>query len=125
YGPAMVVEIQAALDAGGRIVDWTLDAWSNGHLSRPRAADESGKMSALLAARHLKEPLPAAPQIDPPMSRGIAHGGIGRNAATAIYALPNQRVTTHRVDLLPLRGSSLRAIGAYANIFAIESFLDE
>ncbi|MBL0421939.1 xanthine dehydrogenase family protein molybdopterin-binding subunit [Ramlibacter sp. AW1] len=126
YGPAMVVELQAGLDAARRIVDWSLDAWSNGHLSRPAVSKGSAEpASALLAAWQLDHPMPRAPQVDPPMVNGIEHGGIGRNAATAIYALPNQRVLTHRVDALPLRASSLRSIGAYANIFAIESFMDE
>jgi nicotinate dehydrogenase subunit B len=125
YGPAMVVELDAALDAGGHIVDWSFDAWSNGHLSRPGAAREGGPVSALLAAWTLQEPMPRAPQIDPAMAHRIAHGGILRNASSAIYKLPNQRVAAHRVQALPVRASSLRGLGAYANIFAIESFMDE
>jgi nicotinate dehydrogenase subunit B len=125
YGPAMVVEIDASLDAQGRIVDWSFEAWSNGHLSRPGAAREGGPVSALLAAWTLQEPMPRAPQLDPPMAHRIAHGGILRNASSAIYQLPNQRVAAHRVQALPLRASSLRGLGAYANIFAIESFMDE
>jgi CO/xanthine dehydrogenase Mo-binding subunit len=125
FGPAMVVEVQAGLDAEGRIADWSLDAWGNGHLSRPGVARETGEFSALLAAWQLEHPHPRPAQRDPGFVHGIAHGGLGRNAATAIYALPNQRVTLHRVKDLPLRGSSLRGLGAYANAFAIESFLDE
>jgi nicotinate dehydrogenase subunit B len=82
-------------------------------------------VSALLAAWTLQEPMPRAPQLDPPMAHRIAHGGILRNASSAIYQLPNQRVAAHRVQALPLRASSLRGLGAYANIFAIESFMDE
>lgn len=51
-------------------------------------------------------------------------GGMARNAEV-IYDLPNQRVVAHRVDELPLRVSTLRALGAYANVFAGESFIDE
>lgn len=126
YGPAMVVQMQAGLSSDGCILDWTLDAWSNGHLSRPGAAKDAGHVSALLGAWQLADPIHRAPQIDPPMGPGgIEHGGIGRNAVTTIYDLPQQRVITHRVEKLPLRVSSLRGIGAYANIFAIESFIDE
>jgi len=125
YGPAMVVETRAALDAQGRIVDWSLDAWSNGHLSRPGIVSGPAKTSSLIAAWHLGNALPRTPQIDPPMGKGgISHGGTGRNAA-AIYDFPGQRVTAHCVDQMPLRVSSLRSIGAYANVFAIESFIDE
>ena len=47
--------------------------------------------------------------------------------ATAIplYALPNVRVVHHFVPDMPLRVSALRGLGAYHNIFAIESFMDE
>jgi nicotinate dehydrogenase subunit B len=125
YGPAMVVKTQAALDAQGRIIDWSLDAWSNGHLSRPGIVSGPDKTSSLIAAWHLEHALPRTPQVDPSMGKsGISHGGTGRNAA-AIYDFPDQRVVAHCVEELPLRVSSLRAIGAYANIFAIESFIDE
>ena len=35
FGPAMVVEIEADLDANDEIVDWRHTIWSNGHTSRP------------------------------------------------------------------------------------------
>lgn len=125
YGPAMVVKTQAALDARGHIIDWSLDTWSNGHLSRPGIVSGPDRSSSLIAAWHLEHALPRTPQVDPPMGKsGISHGGTGRNAA-AIYDFPNQRVVAHCVEELPLRVSSLRSIGAYANIFAIESFIDE
>ena len=43
----------------------------------------------------------------------------------AMYDFPNQRVVAHRIEELPLRVSSLRGLGATANVFAIESFIDE
>jgi CO/xanthine dehydrogenase Mo-binding subunit len=42
-----------------------------------------------------------------------------------LYNFPGKHVTKHRLLEMPLRTSSLRALGAYANIFAIESFVDE
>jgi nicotinate dehydrogenase subunit B len=126
YGPAMVVKIQAKLDADGKIVDWQLDGWSNGHLSRPGVAGDVGRASSLIAAWHLADPVPRSPQIDPPMgAHGVEHGGLSRNAVSTIYDFPNQKVVGHLVEQVLLRASSLRAIGAYANIFAIESFMDE
>src|SRR5262249_20913830 len=35
YGPAMVVKLEAGLDAAGNIVDWKEGVWSNPHSSRP------------------------------------------------------------------------------------------
>jgi len=120
YGPAMVVKARAALDAQGNIVDWALDLWSNGHTGRPSPATGSA-VCALLAARHLAIPLARAPQGDPPMSGG---GGMARNSP-ATYHFPNEHVIAHRVEEMPLRVSSLRGLGATANVFAIESFIDE
>ena len=120
-GPAMVVKTRAAVDTAGNIVDWSLDLWSNGHTQRPGVVITTEPSVSLLAAWHLAKPVPRIPQGDPAMSGG---GGMARNAEV-IYALPNQKVVAHRVDELPLRASTLRALGAYANVFAGESFIDE
>ena len=51
-------------------------------------------------------------------------GGVDRNAV-ALYELPNQKVVEHFIHAMPVRVSALRALGAYGNVFAIESFIDE
>jgi CO/xanthine dehydrogenase Mo-binding subunit len=51
-------------------------------------------------------------------------GGGDRNALP-LYAFPNQLITKHLVLESPRFVSALRALGAYANVFAIESFVDE
>src|SRR5207245_2779996 len=38
---------------------------------------------------------------------------------------PRQRVINHLLPEMPVRVSALRTLGAYANVFAIESFMDE
>jgi CO/xanthine dehydrogenase Mo-binding subunit len=58
---------------------------------------------------------------DPPLAGG---GGSDRNAIP-LYDFPAQRIEKHLVQAQPLRTSTLRALGAYLNVFAIESFLDE
>jgi CO/xanthine dehydrogenase Mo-binding subunit len=121
FGPAMVVKTRAALDAQGNIVDWAFDVWGNGHSGRPNTAKTAGKVSSLLAAWHLANPVAYRPQGDPPMTAG---GGLARNSP-AIYDFPNQRVVAHRIEEMPLRVSALRSLGAYANVFALESFMDE
>lgn len=115
YGPAMVVKLKAGLDASGNIVNWTEDIWSNPHSSRP-----SGGGVNLVAAWHLARPLQPSPPRNPPLPGGGSH----RNAIP-IYEFPNQRVTNRLVKRVPVRVSALRALGATANVFAIESFMDE
>jgi CO/xanthine dehydrogenase Mo-binding subunit len=74
----------------------------------------------LLAAWHLARPL------QPPQPQPVQgyHFGDYRNADPK-YALPHRRIVTHLVPDSPLRTSALRSLGAYANVFAIESFMDE
>ena len=40
------------------------------------------------------------------------------------YVFP-ARVTEHLITLMPIRTSSLRGLGAYPQVFAIESMMDE
>lgn len=116
YGSPMVVRTQAALTADGRIESWTLDLWSHGHSTRP-----GGKGGVnLLAAWHLDPPIRAARPGNPPLPAGGSH----RNAVP-LYDFPNVRVMNHLVRTAPLRTSAMRALGAHANVFAIESFMDE
>jgi nicotinate dehydrogenase subunit B len=114
FGPAMTAEAEAGLDAAGRIVDWRYEVWSNTHERRPGGA-------GLLLAGQLgtrKFPPRALTPIPQP------EGGGDRNAIP-LYALPSARVVHHFVTEMPLRVSAQRSLGAYLNIFAIESFLDE
>jgi nicotinate dehydrogenase subunit B len=115
-GPAMVLELKASLDSDGNIVAWQHDLWSNGHSSRPGRSDSP----ALLAAWHLAEPHERPSAINMPLPAGAAD----RNAVP-LYDFPNQRVVNHYVRDMPVRTSALRSLGAYANVFAIESFMNE
>lgn len=117
FGSPMVVDVTAGLDAAGRLVSWTSDVWSQGHTSRPGFA----KSPALLAAAHLARPHPIPAPVDPPPDRGA---GSTRNAVPG-YAVPRRRITGHRLQQVALRSSSLRTLGAFANVFAIESMIDE
>jgi CO/xanthine dehydrogenase Mo-binding subunit len=114
YGPAMVAEVSGALDAEGRIVDWDYGVWSNTHNRRPNV----GGLLVQNAA------LPTALPVPPPAPIPMPEGGGDRNS-NPIYALPNARVVSHFVPDMPLRVSAMRALGAYLNVFAIESFMDE
>ncbi|MBO0729841.1 MAG: xanthine dehydrogenase family protein molybdopterin-binding subunit, partial [Acidimicrobiaceae bacterium] len=112
--PAMTATISARL-SDGRIDGWSYDVWSTGHSARP-----GGNTPRLLAMAHLDggTPLPA-PGDPPPPS-----GGITRNALP-YYNVGPRRVLGHRLTQTPLRTSAMRSLGAYFNVFAIESFIDE
>jgi len=114
YGPAMLTQVRATLDSQGAIADWNFELWSNTHLGRP------GPAGALLAAQHLASPFtPAPPQVR------IAPEGSGDRNAVPLYSIPNKHVVWHFLQEMPLRVSALRALGAYMNVFSIESFMDE
>ena len=114
YGPAMLIKVRAAVDAGGRIADWRYDLWSNSHGSRP------GPAGALLPAQHLASSFaPEVPELN------ISPNGNGDRNAVPLYTIPNLNVLWHFVRETPLRVSALRALGAYVNVFAIESVIDE
>lgn len=117
FGPAMVVEIGADLDAADRITAWRQDVWGNGHTSRPGGPG----LPPLLGATHRAHPAQPVVTLDPPMAAG---GGGGRNAVPG-YDLPAVRVVTHRLRTMPIRTSALRALGAHLNVYAIESVIDE
>jgi CO/xanthine dehydrogenase Mo-binding subunit len=112
-----VIQLQASLDAGGDVIDWNHDVWGYTHIGRARAL---GGTSGLLAAWHLSEPLR---QPQPRPNRG-PQVGLHRNA-DPLYTFPRRRIVKHFLPDSPLRTSTLRGLGSYANVFAIESFVDE
>ena len=113
FGPAMAMEVSAALDGAGRISHWHYHVWSNTHLARP------GPAGALLAAQHLQRSIaPPEPKLQ------ISPAGSGDRNAVPYYDIPNVQVRWHFVKATPLRTSALRALGAYANVFALESGMD-
>jgi nicotinate dehydrogenase subunit B len=113
-GPPMLSAAQATLDASGQIVDWQYDVWSPTHNARP------GTAGNLLAGTLLERPF------TPPVPKPIPQpeGGGDRNAIP-LYALANARVVHHFIAQAPFRSSALRSLGAYHNVFSIESFMDE
>jgi CO/xanthine dehydrogenase Mo-binding subunit len=115
YGPAMIMRAKAAL-ADGKIVEWNYEVWSNTHSTRPT---EPGGNN-LLASWYLAEAQnPAPPRMIPQPAGGGDRNGI------PLYDFPRQRIVHHFIKEMPLRVSALRTLGAYSNVFAMESFLDE
>src|SRR6185437_15587933 len=117
FGAAMAIELVAGLDANGGIVDWRHTVWSNGHGARPgRAATP-----ALLAATELAHAFPRIISTNPTQANG---GGADRNSIPP-YDFPAWRIESQRLTVMPVRTSALRTLGAQANTFAVESFIDE
>src|SRR4051812_8780252 len=116
YGSAMVLKLGAALDSQGYVSNWSHELWSHPHSTRPGTAN--GPFT--LAARHLGTPVNHAAVTDIPQPAG----GSDRNSIP-LYDFPNVKVTKHFIVDTPLRTSALRTLGGYANVFALESFMDE
>ena len=120
FGPAMRIELCAQMDDGGNVGHWSHETYSDTHIMRWRPGAAGSPAGRYLAPRYRADParLPA------PAPNLTTNGGIHRNA-TPPYAFPGTRIVKHLVHDLPLRVSALRTLGAYANVFAAESFMDE
>jgi nicotinate dehydrogenase subunit B len=112
----MVMKLSGGLDAQGNIVSWSHELWSHPHNTRPGAS----KGVNLLAGRHIENQILSELPGDVPLPAG----GSDRNAIP-LYDFPNVKVVKHFIREAPLRTSALRTLGAYGNVFALESFMDE
>ena len=117
FGPASVVRIVADVATGGDVL--RLAARDLGQ--RPRQPPGYVRAVGLLAASHREGGQEIETGPEPPLEWG---GGAGRNAVPG-YAFPAHRVVNHQLSVMPLRTSSMRALGGFVNVFAIESFMDE
>ena len=115
YGPAMVTHVQASLDGAGDVASWNYEVWSGAHSTRPGGA--AGNLApAWMLAQPFTQPVPKP---------GPLPAGDGDRNAIPLYRFPAARVVYHFIESMPLRVSALRALGAYANVFSAESFVDE
>jgi len=118
YNPAARVDMEAALDGSGNVLAWSHEVRSNTHMGRPfPTAPGTSNFIADWHRADAKQPIPAEPRLE-------HHAGIHRNAEP-YYRFANTRIVKHFVEDAPLRVSSMRGLGAFANVFAIESFVDE
>lgn len=119
YASAMAVNISAKIKQG-RIIEYSAEAYSDTHRGRPRPGPNRAGPAKLLANRFRADPigpLPAAPNLG-------HQAGIHRNLEP-IYAFPAKRLVKNLVYGLPHRTSAQRCLGGAANLFALESFMDE
>ncbi|MDB5596331.1 MAG: aldehyde dehydrogenase [Hyphomicrobiales bacterium] len=115
YGSAMVMRLKAAVDAKGDVLDWDYTIWSTSHGTRP-----GKKAGNLLAGQMLEKPF----ALPTPVNGGAPNYAADRNGIP-LYEFPGQHVRTHFVTNFAARASSTRGLGAYANVFSIESFIDD
>jgi len=119
YASAMAVDLSAnVLD--GKITDYSSDVFSDTHRGRPRAGPNRAGPSKLLANHYRADPIGPIPAV----ANLGNHAGIHRNL-DPVYDFPNTRLVKNLVTSLPHRSSAMRCLGAAANIFALESFMDE
>jgi nicotinate dehydrogenase subunit B len=110
HGSAMTSDLTAGLDDTGRIVAWRTRTWTDDHLARP-----DGRGDRLIPA-WLREDAR-------PRQRSAPHDG-GYRDTVPYYAIPAVDSVANYVQG-PLRTGSLRSLGSYFNVFAVESFMDE
>lgn len=116
-GTPMQVQIDAQLAEDNSISHWRQTIWSGPHGQRPGGA---GNVN-LLAAIEQNPKNKSTTVRDLPDALG---GGANRNS-TPPYAINSLGVTTHIVQDLPVRTSSLRGLGAHINVVCIETAIDQ
>ena len=116
-GPAMAVKLSGQLTSDGRVAQWHEEIWGNRHIGRAGRFAGPGLLAAWHFEPGIEPPLPA----DMPLVMG---GGSQRNAVP-YYDFAVKHVVNHAIQTMPIRVSALRALGAYINVFAIETFMDE
>jgi CO/xanthine dehydrogenase Mo-binding subunit len=109
-GVAMVMDVAASLDDGGRITGWDYAVFTPTHSSRPGAGAGGANF---IAAQLTGATAASRPSL-----------GGDRNARHT-YSIPSTRVVAHLLQSAPLRTSSFRGLGSPQNSFANESFMDE
>ena len=129
--PAMRVKLQATVQANtettkfeshhdGRDIElltWQHDVWSQGHSSRPGRATTPAFKDSWQTEKNF-------PVLEPINVAAAAGAGAERNAVPP-YLSTHVKVNAHRLLGLPFRTSAMRGLGAHANVFACESFMDE
>ncbi|NNC91026.1 MAG: molybdopterin-dependent oxidoreductase [Acidimicrobiia bacterium] len=113
HGSAMTVQLESSLDSEGNIVRWNSDVWSYVHTARPQSP-----RSEFLAETHMDQP--SRRQTGEPL-----HTESTVRNALPLYAIPNVEVRGHVAPDDDVRTSALRSLGAHANVFAVESLIDE
>lgn len=114
YSSAMLTEVEADLDASGKLHNWKYELWSTPH--NERIVNAGRLLPAWLLAK------PFTPASSVPIAQPE---GDGDRNAVPLYDIPNTRIDMNFVTTMPFRTSAQRSLGAHINVFSIESALDE
>ncbi|SLN65366.1 molybdopterin cofactor-binding domain-containing protein [Roseisalinus antarcticus] len=115
-GASMATQARIWTGDDGRMTAMQVSVTSPPHAMRPT----SFGAPCLYSAQLLDPPIAMPEPQDLPAERG---GGAARNARP-LYDLPSVAVDRKLVTGLPWRTSSLRALGAHVNVYAIETALE-
>lgn len=110
YSTAMAADVEASLDVDGRILAWRSRTLTDAHTVRPRGQGDR------LAASWLRED-------GVERAWGGASAGGARNSVPIYTISALDAVADHFRG--PLRSGSTRTLGAFFNVFVVESFMDE
>ncbi len=115
--PGMVTRASAMTGDDGLIQSFDVEVHSPPHNRRPRGA----KAVNLLAATHLAKPMTLPPAVE----HAIAIGGSSDRNSVPSYAIANIRSRKRVERDLPWRTSAMRGLGAFVNVLAIETLMDD
>lgn len=110
YSSAMSMEQEAWLDPTGAILAWRNLVRSDLHDTRPRGSGD--------------RLVPAWLRASPALLARTAGGSLAARNGVPPYDIPSVDMRAEYAAG-PLRTSALRSLGAYPNLFAVESFMDE
>jgi len=116
-GAPMQVQAEVQLNDDNSIGSWRQTIWSGPHGQRP-----GGGGNVNLLASIEKDPQKKSTNI-PDLPDAVG-GGAARNA-TPPYSVGSFGVTTHLVQDLPVRSSSIRGLGAQLNVLCIETVVEQ
>ena len=115
--PAMVTRANASVNKDGKIEKMSLMIKSPPHVKRPVGPTAVN----LLSADYLSEPVLSPDPIDTPLDKG---GAADRNSVP-LYDIPNLSSEKQIIYNLPWRTSAMRGLGAFVNVYAIETLMDD
>jgi CO/xanthine dehydrogenase Mo-binding subunit len=113
--PEMTAEIEAALNADGRIIAWRSNVWTN-----PYTYDAAARPQSVASSSRAESPQSSDAWSSPSQ---IAAMMAGRNAIPP-YDIGQAAIALH-VTPGKVRTGALRSLGAAPNVFAIKSLVDE
>ncbi len=116
YGSASINKLTSTLNEKGKIIYWSHEVFSDTYMTRPSDNELYNFISYKLINNDFVK-RKSKPKTAP-------HMGIHRNL-DPLYDFKETRLVKNLVHGLPLRTSALRTLGAFANITALESFLNE